>query len=673
MSRPHAPAPEPSPDDAPSPASAPVDGGRIPPTELQVARESAERSGRTVEDVLAELGLLDAAPASAAATGAATEAPVGPAAAPAPASAPATATTPDRGTTENGRTVQPAAATTAPATPAPHLDETTTIVPAPDRADAACTARSAIDGGFLITTETEGDGVVVLVDEGLTTDQAWLDARAAEIGRPVHVRPTPPWVLKNRIVQAFPAEVADNAANELYRRNPLLSARETFSRGQKIGGILLVLAFLAGLVFAAVPTIVISVAALSLIFLAGTAFKFFVAMRGARFDVVERVRDDEVAALDDDELPTYTVLVPVFREANIVANLIENLGGIDYPAHKLEILILIEEEDDETRGAITRAQPPANMHIVTIPAGQPQTKPRACNVGLALATGEFLVIYDAEDRPDPDQLKKALIAFGKGGPTTVCVQAALNYFNATENVLTRMFTLEYSFWFDYMLGGLDYATLPIPLGGTSNHFRTDALRELGGWDPYNVTEDADLGIRASALGYRVGVVNSTTMEEANTSIPNFIRQRSRWIKGYMQTSLIHARRPFGLIREIGLKRFAAFVLLIGGTPLSFLAVLPLLAVTVLSLFVPLAAVNAILPDWVLWVSLLNFVVGNWLMVYLNMMGTFKRGTFNLQLWSLLNPVYWILHSIAAYKGLWQLLTKPHYWEKTEHGLTTQSH
>ena len=179
-------------------------------------------------------------------------------------------------------------------------------------------------------------------------------------------------------------------------------------------------------------------------FLAGTVFKFFVAMLGAKFDVVERVTDADVAALTDLELPKYTVLVPVFREANIVAQLVANLGKIDYPVDKLEVLVLIEEEDDLTRDAFLGANPPPHMQIVTIPKGSPQTKPRACNVGLYFATGEYLVIYDAEDTPDADQLKKAVIAFRRGGDKTVCIQASLNYFNAEENVLTRMFTLEYS-------------------------------------------------------------------------------------------------------------------------------------------------------------------------------------------------------------------------------------
>lgn len=510
--------------------------------------------------------------------------------------------------------------------------------------------------------------VVVATARGVSPERE-ASIRARLGGVPLQFVATTSWDIKNACLRLFRAEIADEAANELWRQNPSLSARITFSRAQKVGGIVTTLALIGLAIVWPVQVVIGVITVLSLIFLAGTSFKFIVAMRGARYDVVERITRRQVELLDDRDLPRYTVLVPVFREANIVGQLIRNLGGIDYPTEKLEVLILIEEEDHETRDAVLTSNPPPHFRIVTIPKGHPQTKPRACNVGLYFATGDYLVIYDAEDTPDPDQLKKAVIAFRRGGSETVCVQASLNYFNDRENVLTRMFTLEYSYWFDYMLAGLDLGDLPIPLGGTSNHFRTAALIELGGWDPYNVTEDADLGIRASALGYRVGVINSTTMEEANTSIPNFIRQRSRWIKGYMQTTLVHARQPLALVSQIGLRRFLSFVLLIAGTPLTFLGVIPFYLITAITLVAPTDLVAQFFPVWLLWITLLNFVIGNVIMIYLSMMGPYKRGTFHLVLWALLNPLYWLLHSIAAYKGLWQLITKPHYWEKTEHGLT----
>jgi cellulose synthase/poly-beta-1,6-N-acetylglucosamine synthase-like glycosyltransferase len=362
----------------------------------------------------------------------------------------------------------------------------------------------------------------------------------------------------------------------------------------------------------------------------------------------------------------------MFREAEVVGQLVGNLSRLDYPASKLEVLLLLEEDDEETISAAKAAGLPAWMTIVAVPRGQPQTKPKACNVGLFLARGDYLVIYDAEDKPDPDQLKKAIVAFDRGGARMICVQAALNYWNVYENFLTRMFTAEYSFWFDYMLPGLDALHLPIPLGGTSNHFRTDGLRVLGGWDPFNVTEDADLGIRASALGYTVSVINSTTFEEANRNLGNWIRQRSRWVKGYMQTSLVHARNPLKLIRVAGLREALGFALLIAGTPLTFLFVLPLWALFAASLLVPAPVFAKMYPGWVLYIGLFNLLAGNALMVYVSMMGAFLRKRYGLVVWTLLNPVYWLLHSVASYKALWQLITRPHYWEKTTHGISALS-
>ncbi|GAB3044583.1 glycosyltransferase [Parafrigoribacterium mesophilum] len=509
----------------------------------------------------------------------------------------------------------------------------------------------------------------VLVATARVPDAGRAAYIAAVVHAPVTFAVATSWDIRHAVLRIYNLAIAEQAANELWDHTPQLSAKMVLSRGQKAGTLLALLAAAALAVVWPLLVVLCLVTLLSFGFLAGISFRFIVALRGAKVDIVERVSDREVAELDDGDLPVYTVLVPVFHEENIIPRLVENLGKIDYPQHKLEILILIEEDDLATRAAVEGTQPPANFRIVTVPRGEPQTKPRACNVGLFVASGEFLVIFDAEDTPDPDQLKRALIAFRHGGSKTVCVQAALNYFNARENILTRMFTLEYSYWYDYMLPGLDLDKLPIPLGGTSNHFRTSALIELGGWDPFNVTEDADLGIRASALGFRVGVVNSTTMEEANTSVPNFIRQRSRWVKGYLQTALVHARSPRRLVRQIGLRRVLGFALLIAGTPASFLGVLPFYALAALTVLVPAAVLSEFVPVWLLWVCMVNFLTGTAVMVYLSMMGPYKRGTFTLIPWAFLNPVYWILHSFAAYKALWQLVSKPHYWEKTQHGLT----
>ncbi|MCW2539911.1 MAG: group 2 family glycosyl transferase [Frankiales bacterium] len=489
------------------------------------------------------------------------------------------------------------------------------------------------------------------------------------LGEPVRLVVSSDWSVSKAIQLGYRDAVVDRATEQLWRDHPEASARVVLDRRQQIVGGLTLVSVIALIVL--FPTATLSVLSLLLAtgFLVGIAFKFVVCMTGARKEFEQTVTAAEVAALTDEELPIYTVLVPCYRESEIIGQLVTNLGRLDYPSDKLEILLLLEADDDETLAAAKASNPDHTITFVIIPDGQPKTKPKACNVGLFLAKGDFLVIYDAEDRPDADQLKRAVIGFRKARRGTVCLQAALNYFNAGENALTRMFTLEYSFWFDYMLPGLDARRLPIPLGGTSNHFRTDALRELGGWDPYNVTEDADLGIRVAARGQRVGVIDSTTFEEANRAYGNWVRQRSRWIKGYMQTTLVHTRHPIRLVQQAGLMQALGFGMLIGGTAVSFLAVIPLYLVFLVSLCLPAAEVGKYFPGWVLWFSLTNLLLGNGLMIWVSMMGAFRRRRYSLVLWALLNPLYWLMHSVAAYKALWQLATRPHYWEKTAHGLT----
>ena len=522
-------------------------------------------------------------------------------------------------------------------------------------------------GWFPVRTRPDGVVVVAVTDEPTPGRRAAIRTR---LGRPVQLQATTDWDLLTAVHRSFRETVVDQATLGLWRRAPDQSARSVLTRSQQILGSIGLVGLAIALVLAPRETLVTASALISIGFLASVLFKFVVCMVGVQREDDEAVTGEDLAALADRDLPMYTVLVPVYKEAGVVADLIANLGALDYPAEKLEILLLLEENDTETIEAARAANPPQTITFLFVPPGAPQTKPKACNVGLFLARGEYLVIYDAEDKPDPDQLRKAVVAFRRGGERLVCVQAALNYWNAGDNWLTRMFTTEYSFWFDYMLPGLEHLGLPIPLGGTSNHFRTSALRDLGGWDPFNVTEDADLGIRAAALGWQVGVLNSTTFEEANCVAGNWVRQRSRWIKGYLQTLLVHLRHPVALVRTAGLRQTLSFALLIGGTPASFLFTPPLYLIFVVSLLLPPDVLSPYFPGWVLWVSLLNLLVGNGMMIYISMMGAFKRRRYDLVRWSLLNPAYWLLHATASYKALWQLITKPHYWEKTIHGLST---
>ncbi len=513
----------------------------------------------------------------------------------------------------------------------------------------------------------EGSYLVATAEEPTAARRTEI-ARA--LGVPVELVATTEWDVDYALRLLCRPQLLDEACHGLWRRDSAHSARVVFLRRQLLVALAVVSGLGCSLALAPRQTLVACSAALAVAFLVSVLFKFVVCLVGAYHENVVEVSDEEIAGMCDADLPVYTVLVPCYHEAEVVPQLVANLSALDYPKEKLEILLLLEEDDAETREAATAARPPSNVRFVTVPRGQPQTKPKACNVGLVFARGEYLVIYDAEDRPDPDQLKRAIAAFRKGGSELVCVQAALNYFNSEENVLTRMFTLEYSFWFDYMLPGLSALRLPVPLGGTSNHFRTDELRVLGGWDPFNVTEDADLGIRAAALGKRVGTINSTTLEEANNAYGNFVRQRSRWIKGYLQTTLVHLRHPVQLVRSVGWRQALAFALLIGGTPVSFLAFLPLYAVLAVCMALSPSQLAAVFSGWVLWVSLASFLLGNVLMIYVSMMGVFKRRRHRLVLWALLNPCYWVLHSLAAYKALVQLVLRPHYWEKTDHGLTS---
>src|SRR4029077_12998256 len=269
------------------------------------------------------------------------------------------------------------------------------------------------------------------------------------------------------------------------------------------------------------------------------------------------------------DLPIYTVIVALYDEATAVPGLIAALRRLDYPREKLQIILVLEPDDQATQDALTQLTLGPPFEVLIAPDVGPRTKPKALNAALALARGTFTAVFDAEDRPAPDQLHRALDAFGAEGGIA-CVQARLTIDNTGDGWLARLFTAEYAGLFDVLLPGLSERKLPLPLGGSSNHFRTDALRAVDGWDPYNVTEDADLGMRLARLGFGAAVIGSTTYEEAPARLAPWIRQRTRWFKGWMQTWLVHMRHPLRLARELGLAGFLTFQLVVGGTVLSAL-------------------------------------------------------------------------------------------------------
>ncbi|MFC1672123.1 glycosyltransferase [Planctomycetota bacterium] len=401
-------------------------------------------------------------------------------------------------------------------------------------------------------------------------------------------------------------------------------------------------------------------------------FKFLTVALSVVLNREVKVSDDELAGLGVDQLPVYTILVPLYRESGVAESIVKAIQNLDYPRSKLDVRLLLEVDDEETAAAVDAAGLPDYFQIISVPEGMPRTKPRACNHGLQEARGEYLVIYDAEDRPERDQLKKAAAAFSKEGLEVVCLQAKLNYYNPRQNALTKWFTMEYSVWFDLFLPGLHLLGIPIPLGGTSNHFRTEQLKKMGGWDPFNVTEDCDLGVRLHRAGFVTKVLDSTTWEEANCRVGNWIRQRSRWVKGYIQTHFVHTRKRFRTMRGLGLWGYGGFLLSVGGLCITLLlnpvywAVLGFLAYFQWQVLYPDDLVSVIFYQLSIVLAL-----GNVVFILINVLGCVHRRMFSFLGYALLSPFYWILMSLAAWKGLLQIIWRPFYWEKTRHGLSTQ--
>jgi len=477
--------------------------------------------------------------------------------------------------------------------------------------------------------------------------------------------------IKDLVENTFKEEMKREAIEEMYYRNPDESAVRVFTLPQIIFFALLVAISIHGLLYYSYTTITILIYIVNILFLASILFKFLLSIVGSFQEKNQIVSQEEIDDIDEKNLPLYSVLVPLYKEPEIIETLIDSLKRLDYPKNKLDILLLFEEDDDLTINKAKNMHIPDNWSFVYVPDSKPKTKPKACNYGLKAARGKYVTIYDAEDIPEKDQLKKAVIAFEKADDDVICFQSALNYFNRDENLLTILFTLEYSYWFDYMLPGLDALKLPIPLGGTSNHFKIEKLRELGNWDPFNVTEDADLGIRAYAREYRVGILNSTTFEEANNNLSNWINQRSRWLKGYLQTFLVHNRKPLNFIKKVGFKGWLTLQIFIGGSVITQL-VAPFFWLLFLGWFFNLfGLLLSFFDQFLITISLINLLFGNFLVIYLSSIAVFKRNYYELILYVLLNPFYYFLQSLAAWKALIQLFSKPFYWEKTQHGLTSR--
>jgi len=354
-------------------------------------------------------------------------------------------------------------------------------------------------------------------------------------------------------------------------------------------------------------------------------------------------------------------LILLYHEEFKVSSILRAMANMNYPKDKLDVKLVIESDDVLTMRAMAVLDLPSYVHVIKVPYSLPRTKPKALNYAMAYVKGEILTIYDAEDEPDPDQLLKALYAFNTLPEHFVCVQAKLNFYNAKENILTRFFSMEYSVWFEYLLKGLSLLDLPVTLGGTSNHFKVDKLKEVGYWDAYNVTEDADLGIRLYLNGYKVHLINSTTMEEAPTDIPTWMAQRARWIKGFIQTLYIFIKAKKDLSKFSALKICTVYIF-VGLSTYSFFCLPWLLLVLMF---------NINYPIYYMWLvnSLFSFsymyAIGYFVLV--KNKTTFRHLSWLEWITLLCWPLYFILHTVASYRAIWETLISPFEWNKTPHG------
>ncbi|MGB0852280.1 MAG: glycosyltransferase family 2 protein [Pikeienuella sp.] len=369
-------------------------------------------------------------------------------------------------------------------------------------------------------------------------------------------------------------------------------------------------------------------------------------------------------------LPRVSLLIPLYREPETAPLLIKSLRALDYPPELLDVKLVLEADDDETAPALLAQNPPGFVEILVTPDGGPRTKPRALNFALDFADGEIIGIYDAEDRPEPDQISRIVAQFAEAAPDVVCIQARLGWYNRTENWLTRCFEIEYASWFDVMLPGLRWLGLPMPLGGTSLFLRREAILALGGWDSHNVTEDADLGMLIARAGWRTALSHSMTEEEASCRVGPWIKQRSRWLKGYLATWTTHMRNPAALVRDVGWKRAIGLnVLLLSGV-MGYLLLLPVLWLIAAMWWITggeswaaQSTIDALVTlNLVIWTTLP-------ILFFAAALGVGRRGWRRGLIWAFTLPLYWPLGSVAACIAVWELVVSPFSWRKTRHGVS----
>jgi cellulose synthase/poly-beta-1,6-N-acetylglucosamine synthase-like glycosyltransferase len=442
------------------------------------------------------------------------------------------------------------------------------------------------------------------------------------------------------------------ASERLAAQHPEFSARWGMNAKQRIIGILLLGGYGAWLFFYTANAINGLAIAIAAAFALIIAFRFWTVIAAfARKPAPPRRR------LADHELPMITVLVPLYREADVVPTLIAAIARLDYPSWRLDVKLLVEADDPETIAAIEAQWLPSYIEVIPVPPGEPRTKPKALNYALAFARGDVIAIFDAEDLPSPDQARAAMAAFLEGPRNLAVVQAPLQIHNGADSWISRQFALEYAIHFRVWLPLLAQLKLPVPLGGTSNYFRREALEKVGGWDAWNVTEDADVGLRLARFGYVAGMVTPPTLEEAPTTFRAWRRQRSRWMKGHLQTWLVLNRHPLRAMRQMGMVNYLSTHLTLGGGALASMLHGPLYLWIAANLFV-----------------FQNVETWHWAMFGLGYLSAVlaalaSRSPHATPLMILGMLVYWPLQSWAMLRALVELVLKPHFWAKTQHGVT----
>lgn len=466
----------------------------------------------------------------------------------------------------------------------------------------------------------------------------------------------PDTVLERRLKEARTLGLAsDGLANE----TPHLSARSGLSAGQRSGGWSLLGALL---VFAAMAPSALAAAAVAL---ASALFTALIVMRlAAVLNILARRRAAPARHASGENppsgknLPVITYLIALHDEARIVASLIAAVDGIDYPAHLRDVKLLVEADDDATLGALRKLALPQGFEILPVPPGAPRTKPRALNYGLASARGEIVAVLDAEDRPSPEQARQAVAAFDAGDRDLAVVQAPLLVRNGADSWIARQFDVEYNIHFLVWLPFLAGLGAPLPLGGTSNYFRRNRLEAAGGWDAWNVTEDADLGLRLARIGQHAAMIDAPTYEEAPIRFKHWLNQRTRWIKGHIQTWLVLMRDPLAAAGGMGWPQFLITQLTFGGSLLTSFLHGPIMVIVI-----TLAAFGAPVLVWA--IALLGMGYASVILAAVVAGRTPSR--FAL----LTLPLYWPLLSVAAVRALWEQKRRPHFWAKTPHGLSPE--